>query len=155
MQKMSSRVFNTGDSIHNWVSPTKNYSTKESEDDYEYPDICPDFLGVKRIRGKITLMNDTLGCSHGMNGTRNGSCDKLHDGCFYYLLEGRPIKTNRHGRKSMIKCKNGKKCNEFIIVCSASRIYASTHAYLSCRLCALMCQRQVQVRVNCFVVLRC
>lgn len=113
----SAHVFNTGDSTHRWVSPTKNYSTKESEDDYEYPDICHSFLGVKRIRGQTVLVNDTLGCSHGLNGTQNGSCDKLHDGCFYYLLEGRPIKTNRFGKKSKVKCKNGNKCRKSHDLC--------------------------------------
>jgi hypothetical protein len=108
-------VFNTGSSKSTWISPQRGYVIDEAKT--EYPKICLDFLAVKIVKGKVTFINETKGCKHGLNGTRGGSCSNLHNGCFYYLQEGRPIKTNAHGCKRLIKCKNGNKCNKSHNIC--------------------------------------
>lgn len=108
-------VFNTGSSKSTWVSPQRGYVVDEAKT--ENPKICLDFLAVKIVKGKVKFINETKGCKHGLNGTKGGSCSHLHDGCFYYLQEGRPIKTNVHGCKRLIKCKNGNKCNKSHNIC--------------------------------------
>ena len=111
-------VFDTGDSegMRTWISPQRSYHNEEKKTT-EYRKICLDFLAVKVKGEKVTLINNTKGCRHGLNGTRGGSCRYLHDACFYYLHEGRPIKSIASGTKRIIHCKNGSSCSKSHNIC--------------------------------------
>ena len=136
-------TYNTGKFVGKWVSPQHSYAPKTTNTETDPPKICLDFLAVKvttkiahgkRIK-KVILVNETTGCKHGLNGTKGGSCSYLHDACFYYLQEGRPIKT-LSGHKRRIRCKNGPRCNKSHNVCRdccyATQKFVSLHAKEDC-----------------------